>query len=224
MIPGVEIVLQPHVGPAAHRGVGVGVPALEALPHVGGVERLPDFPDRIDRHVLDDEMRRHQHEAAHAMVLHAAAIDRRDRGAVAVADQQALPEADGIEQARQDLARLDMHEVEPARQLRRARLAVADARPGEHAACRSRPKAFPGNRPTCRRSRAPRAAGSASALHAGAARPCGIRAAGRRDRESPGRRASPWRLYAALHVMAERRHTSQRSYMAGHDERCRCRR
>jgi hypothetical protein len=37
------------------------------------------------------------------------------RRAVAVADQKALPETDGVENARQHLARLDMHEVELAR-------------------------------------------------------------------------------------------------------------
>ena len=59
-VPGLEIVLHPNVGPAAHRRVGIGVPALKAHPHVAGIEGLADFPDRIDRHVFDDEMRRHQ--------------------------------------------------------------------------------------------------------------------------------------------------------------------
>ena len=194
-VPALEIVLHPDVGPAAHRGVGVGVPALEPLPHVGGVEGVPDLPDRIDRHILDDEMRRHQHQPAHAMVLHAAAVDRGDRGAVAVADQQSLTEADRVEQARQNLLRLDMHEIERAGQLARDSIGRSRRATRRTRRSRSRPTAFRGNRPTCRRSPAPRAAASRSALDAGAVRPCGIPAASRRIRESPGPRVSPLRVY-----------------------------
>ena len=42
--------------------------------------------DLGDAHVLGEEVRRHQHEPAHAMILHAAGIDRGDRRAVAVTD------------------------------------------------------------------------------------------------------------------------------------------
>jgi len=44
-----------------------------------------------------------------------------------VAHQHTTVKADGIEQARQDLPRLDMHEVELARQLRRRGAAIAHA-------------------------------------------------------------------------------------------------
>ena len=48
-------------------------------------------------------------------------------------DQQAAPEADRLEQARQCLPRLVMHVAQGPRQRDRARLAVAGARIDEHA-------------------------------------------------------------------------------------------
>jgi len=110
------------------------LPTLKTLPNVGGIERLPDFPDRVDRHVLDDEVRRLKHQPSDAMILHAAGVERRDRSTIAVTDQQPLPETDRVKQPRQDLLRLDMHEIELAWQLRRAGIAVTHARPRERAA------------------------------------------------------------------------------------------
>ena len=78
-------------------------------------------------------MRRDQRQPADAMILMTAGIDRGNRGAVAVADQQPALEADGIEQGRQRFARLVVHVSERARQRDRARLAVAGARIDENA-------------------------------------------------------------------------------------------
>ena len=60
-------------------------------------------------------------------------IDRRDRGAVAVAEQDAAAKADGVEHARQHLARLLVHEGDAARHRRGARAPVAGAGVDEHA-------------------------------------------------------------------------------------------
>ena len=43
-------------------------------------------------HFLGEEVRRHQHQPADPMILDTAGIDRRDRGAVAVAEQNAALE------------------------------------------------------------------------------------------------------------------------------------
>jgi hypothetical protein len=86
-----------------------------------------------DAHVFGEEMRSHQRQAAHAVVLDAAGVDCGDRGAVAVADEQAAAEADCVEHARQHVAGFLVHEGDRARQLRRRRVAVAGARIGEHA-------------------------------------------------------------------------------------------
>ena len=50
-----------------------------------------------------------------------------------MSEQQASTKADGIEQFRQHVERLDVHVVERARQFCRRRGAVAGARIGEHA-------------------------------------------------------------------------------------------
>ena len=46
--------------------------------------------------LLGDEMRRKQHQAVDPMILDAAGIDSGDCGAVAVADENAAVEADGV--------------------------------------------------------------------------------------------------------------------------------
>ena len=76
---------------------------------VGGLVGLLRLGDGRDAHILGKEMRRDQHQPADAMILMRAGIDRRDGCAVAVAEQQSALEADGVEQARQNLARLVVH-------------------------------------------------------------------------------------------------------------------
>ena len=76
------------------------------------------------------------------MILNAAAIDRRDRSAVAVAEQNAALETDGRKHARQHLARLLVHEGYGARQLPGARFAVAGPRIDEHAGAGRRGELF----------------------------------------------------------------------------------
>jgi len=102
-----------------HGGVDIGVPARQLGPQVACVVSAPHRRDRIDRDVLDDEMRRHQHQTADAVILMRPGIDRGDRGAIAVAEQQPAPEADGIEQGGQNHARLVVHVGHGARQLGR---------------------------------------------------------------------------------------------------------
>ena len=133
-IPFAEFGIEPGAVPALEGVVDVGMPARKPRPQIAGLIGFARLLDRGDAHVLGEEMWRHQHQAADAMILMAAGIDRRDGRAVAVTDQKPALETDRIEQARQRLARLVVHIGERPRQLHRRRLAVAGTRIGEHAA------------------------------------------------------------------------------------------
>ena len=78
-------------------------------------------------------MRRDHRQCAHAVILDTTGIDRRNRGAVGMAEQNTATKADGGEQFRQHLERLDMHVVERARQRHARGRAIAGARIDEHA-------------------------------------------------------------------------------------------
>ena len=121
---------------------------------------------------LGEKMRRDQHQAAHAMVLHAAGIDRRNRRAVAVAEQQAALEADGGEHARQHFDRLFLHERGRAGHGAGRRPAIAGARINEHAGASRRRQSDRETIPTPLRCRGLRAASPRSAPHRAAARSC----------------------------------------------------
>jgi len=71
---------------------------------------------------------RHDHrDALDAMILMAAGIDRRDRSAVGMPEQQPAAKADRIEQLRQHIERLGVHVIDGTRQFHRRRGAVARA-------------------------------------------------------------------------------------------------
>ena len=100
-----KVRIEPRLVPGAEGRIDVGVTAAEPV----RATRLDsnDFRARAisaEADFLGEEMRRDQHEAAHAMILHAAGIYRRDRGAVAVAEQEAALKSDGVEHARQHVA------------------------------------------------------------------------------------------------------------------------
>ncbi len=115
-----------------------------------------------------------------AMILMGAGIDRRDRGAVGMAEQQAAAKADRVEQFRQHVERLDMHVVERARQLHRRRMRRSRRANRRTRRRRSRPEAFRESRPTARPSRALHAASRWSARSRATGRSCGIRDGRRR--------------------------------------------
>ena len=75
-------------------------------------------------------MRREEGQAADRVP---GGVDERDRGAVAVADEERLGRVDLCEQHGQDVERLLVEEGRGARGARRVRVAVAEAREGEHA-------------------------------------------------------------------------------------------
>src|SRR6187431_392822 len=135
-VPFAELRVEPGAVPALERIVDIVMPAREPHAQIACFVGFPGFDDRGDTWILGEEMRRNQHEAADPVILMAAGVDRCNRGAVAVADQQPAPEADGIEQLRQALARLVMHIRERARQADRTRFPVARARIDERAGTR----------------------------------------------------------------------------------------
>ena len=134
-----------------------------------------------------DEAPRHQHEPRGdpARHRHTSAGNRR---AIAMADQDTLPEADGVEQARQTpVEPRHRHQIQRSWQLRRARRPIANARPGEHAT------ASPGRK--LLRKIAPHAGGAQLLVQAGSASALGRARTGhavlcgcRQDRENPDQR------------------------------------
>ena len=79
-------------------GVILGELRLEVAGLVGALR----LGDRGEAGRLGEEVRRHQDEALHPLVVVLAGIDRRDRGAVAVADKHAPLETDRAEDERAD--------------------------------------------------------------------------------------------------------------------------
>ena len=101
--------IEPSAVPALEGVVDILVPARELGAQVGRLIGRARLLDRLDAGILGEEMRRDQHQSADAMILMRAGINRRDRSAVAVAEQKPALETDGVEQKRQRLARLVMH-------------------------------------------------------------------------------------------------------------------
>src|SRR5256885_358189 len=82
--------------------------------------------DAGDRHSLDEDMRRLQDERTHEPAS-AAGMDERDRGAVAVADQDWIGDAALAQELRQDCKRLVVHVIGLARRIEAIGLAIAPA-------------------------------------------------------------------------------------------------
>src|SRR5262249_60206236 len=124
--------IKPGAAPAEAPVARSAVPSREVAPRRSRLERRPGALDLGDAHVLGEEVRRHQREPAHAVVLDAAGVNRRNRCSVAVADEKATAEADRVEHASKHVARLVVHERDRTRQFRRRRAAVAGARISEY--------------------------------------------------------------------------------------------
>ena len=120
-----EFGVKPEVEPASHRIVGVGVMPLKAASELGRMVIVGGLANGGNVHVLNEKMRLDQHEAADAMVLNAARVNRRDRSAVAVAKQDAALETDRVEYFRQHVDCFAMQIIQRPRQWRRRRAAIA---------------------------------------------------------------------------------------------------
>src|ERR1700744_5343664 len=78
-------------------------------------------------------MRRHQNEATNSVVLKIAEIKRGDRGAVAMAEEDAALEANGLDDGGKNVDSFARHIVERSRQFDRIGSAIAAATVGKDA-------------------------------------------------------------------------------------------
>src|SRR5580704_14991929 len=95
-VPLLKVRIEPRPNPGAERAIDVGMPACEFFTQNTGGEFVAGAADRGKTRRLGEEMRGHEHKAAHPMILDAASVDRGDRGAVAVAEQNTALEADRL--------------------------------------------------------------------------------------------------------------------------------
>ncbi len=124
-VPVAELRIEPAVVPAEKGAVGIVVHAGQRLPELAVLPCLARDADALDRHVLDEDMRRHDRDRARSV---ARGVEQRDRPAVAVADEQRRVDAEFREQGRQHDPRLAMEIVGAAPLRERRRAAVAAAR------------------------------------------------------------------------------------------------
>ena len=83
--------------------------------------------DARDRNILDEDMRRFEDQGADGPAP-GPGMNKRDRAAVAMADQDRIGDAERLAQRRQFLQRGAMHVIGPARQLDGIGFAVAEPR------------------------------------------------------------------------------------------------
>ena len=69
----------------------------ELRPQVAGLVGAPGLRDRGEAHRFGEQMRRHEDEALDPLIRMMSGVDRRDRGAVAVSEQDSAREPDRIE-------------------------------------------------------------------------------------------------------------------------------
>ena len=117
--------IEPHIVPAEERGVGIAVVARHPLAQIAGLVGVACDADLGEAHLLDEHVRRDRDDRAGWVM---GGVDQRDRGAVAVANEDRLVDAKAGEEARQHLERLFVHERRGPRPGRRVRLPVAEAR------------------------------------------------------------------------------------------------
>src|SRR6267142_2792298 len=132
-VPTAKLWIEPRAVPAIERIVDIAVPARQFRLEVGRLVGLLDLGDRGHRNIFHDEMRRDHCDPAYAVILNSTGVDRGDRSAVGMSDQEAAAKACRVQQLRQDVERFGVHVVERARQLDRRRGAIARARVHEHA-------------------------------------------------------------------------------------------
>lgn len=84
-VPTAKIGMKPDVVPAPERPGGIAVMAGEFFGEIRGFELYFGLGYALDAEILDEDVRSQQHQAAHAVVN--AGVNQRDRGAIAVSDQ-----------------------------------------------------------------------------------------------------------------------------------------
>src|SRR5258706_184376 len=116
----------------------MGMIAAELLREFRAFEGGLRFSDALDADVLDEHVRRHHHQPLDAVIRRR--VDKRDRTAVGMPDQNRVADAEPLEQLWQDLERFDVHVIDRARPAQHLGLTVAVARVDHRGAagCRSR--------------------------------------------------------------------------------------
>src|SRR5260221_3606745 len=125
-VPAPEVWIEPDVVPSPERLRRVGMIAAELLREIRALEGRLRFGDALDADVLDEHVRRHHHQPFDA-VIHRR-VDKRDRTAVGMPDEDRVADAEALEQLRQDLQRFDMHVIDRALPAQHLGLTVAVAR------------------------------------------------------------------------------------------------
>ncbi len=96
-IPCLEAGIEPGAVPAAKGAVDMGVIFGELRPQVARLIGAPRLRDRGEAHLFGEHVGRHQDEALDPLIRMFAGVDRRDRGAVAVPEQDPAFEPDRLE-------------------------------------------------------------------------------------------------------------------------------
>ena len=125
-VPAAESRIEPDIVPSPECLGRVGVIAAELLREVGALEGGLRLGDARHADVLDEHVRRHDHQASDAVFR--GCINEGDRSAVGMAHENRVADAEPLEQLGQDLERFDVHVVDRARLAQHLGLAVAVAR------------------------------------------------------------------------------------------------
>lgn len=107
-VPAAEFGAEPDVIPAPESTIHVFMVARQTLPQHGVLISEPGCPDPGDGEVFHKQMRRHGDDPGHRPVAFAR-VNQRDRGSVAVTEQNGLVYIQLIQQRRQYLQRLIVH-------------------------------------------------------------------------------------------------------------------
>src|SRR5580692_8827593 len=95
-VPSTKVGIKPGVIPAVEGVIDAAVPSRKLGPQIRRFIGLSNPGDGSNGYLLHDEMRRDQHDAADAVIAGRPGINRRDRGAVGMAEQHAALKADRI--------------------------------------------------------------------------------------------------------------------------------
>ena len=99
--------IEPDVAPVVERDVRIVVVTRQSLAQVRRLEAFAGLANRLERHVLDDDVRRHEDETAYRARCR---VDQPDRRAVTVSDENGLVRVEQAEDLRKDDERLLVEE------------------------------------------------------------------------------------------------------------------
>src|SRR5205809_2280624 len=110
-VPDGEIGIEPDIVPAPERAFDVVVITRELFAQIGLEIRDARASYAVEAVRFDEDERRHRHDRRHGSTG-ARGVDERYRGALAVSEQDRLAHVERVQELRQRLERLDVHEVD----------------------------------------------------------------------------------------------------------------